>query len=320
MPILSIIIPIYNAQNHLSQTIESVIYQSFKSFELILVDDGSTDSSLKICKDYALKDDRIIIKTQNNKGVSSARNNGLSVSTGQWVYFLDSDDLLNIEFINDISVFFDSDVDVIQFGSKRTINNEFVSYRQTLTNGGLKITSGINEFIETSNIGALCVWLHVINKKLIDKNKIKFYEDMQHNEDMLFIYQVLAASNKHVFIGKTLHTQRLIANSLSRSPISELKINNRLLLVDRLLDTYQRNPKELKILMHEANDLLKWYFGSLLELEKSEGKKITRFNKKYRFFYLENKSSLNTCFSKLGSIDIRIVLLLLKIRHLIFRR
>ena len=91
---ISIIIPIYNAQQYLDHTIESVLNQTFTSFELILVNDGSTDESERICKKWKKQDDRIKYIYQSNSGVTAARAKGLSVASGVWVMFCDSDDLL----------------------------------------------------------------------------------------------------------------------------------------------------------------------------------------------------------------------------------
>lgn len=91
---LSIIVPVYNVEKYIGECIESIINQKKIDFELILVNDGSTDDSLKVCKEYEIKDDRIIIIDQANQGVSSARNNGLKIANGKYIMFVDSDDLL----------------------------------------------------------------------------------------------------------------------------------------------------------------------------------------------------------------------------------
>ncbi len=93
-PEVSIIVPVYNAEKFLRECVESVLAQSFTDWELLLVDDGSTDSSLSICRHYAQTDDRIKVISQQNGGVSSARNEGLEMAKGKYVFFLDADDEL----------------------------------------------------------------------------------------------------------------------------------------------------------------------------------------------------------------------------------
>ena len=91
---ISIIVPIYNAEKTLSQTLNSIRNQSYNNFEVLLIDDGSSDGSSKICKLYVSLDNRFNYVYQHNKGVSSARNEGLKVANGDYVIFVDSDDTL----------------------------------------------------------------------------------------------------------------------------------------------------------------------------------------------------------------------------------
>ena len=91
---VSIIMPVYNAEKFLPRSIESVIHQSYRPIELILVNDGSTDSSEAICRKYALEDPRIKVLSQKNKGPAAARNRGVRQASGDFVFFLDADDFL----------------------------------------------------------------------------------------------------------------------------------------------------------------------------------------------------------------------------------
>jgi glycosyltransferase involved in cell wall biosynthesis len=317
MSTISIIIPIYNAEKYLKQVIQSVLAQSYKDFELILVDDGSTDLSSQICKQFAIQDGRIRTIGQKNQGVSTARNTGLSVAKGKWAYFLDSDDLLEPNCLEEVSKLFDSNVDIIQFGARLIENSITTSHRQTLDAGCEKIVNGFSEFINTSDIGALCVWLHIIKMDVINKNEITFDEGMNHNEDMLFMYNVLISSKRCAFIGKTLHSQNLIKNSLSRSPISNKKINDRLLLVRRVFDLVNNNPSFSVAIEAEGNKLLKRYFGSLLDFQIHYRSNLYEHNLSYKMFFNDYKALINTWFSKIGSLDVRLVVFILKVKFLL---
>ena len=92
--LVSIIVPVYNVEDYLTECIESAIKQTYHNLEIILVDDGSTDTSGKICDMYACKDDRIKVFHKQNGGLSDARNTGIEKATGEYIYFLDSDDML----------------------------------------------------------------------------------------------------------------------------------------------------------------------------------------------------------------------------------
>ncbi|HJA50079.1 MAG TPA: glycosyltransferase, partial [Candidatus Fusicatenibacter intestinipullorum] len=94
---ISVIIPVYNVEKYLKRCLDSVINQTYKNLEIILIDDGSTDNSGKICDEYAQKDERIIVIHKENGGVSSARNKGLDICIGDYISFIDSDDWINLE-------------------------------------------------------------------------------------------------------------------------------------------------------------------------------------------------------------------------------
>lgn len=98
-PTISVIIPVYNVELYLRKCLDSLLNQTFKNFEAICINDGSTDSSLDILKEYKEKDDRFIVIDQENGGVSNARNNGIAISKGEYVYFLDGDDYLDDDFL-----------------------------------------------------------------------------------------------------------------------------------------------------------------------------------------------------------------------------
>lgn len=109
-PVLSVIVPVYNTKEPLPRCIDSILSQSFSDFELLLVDDGSTDGSGAVCDEYSAKDNRVRVFHKENGGVSSARNVGLENANGQWLTFLDSDDWIEEVFFQ---VPFDSDVDLL---------------------------------------------------------------------------------------------------------------------------------------------------------------------------------------------------------------
>ena len=114
---VSVTVPVYNVQNYLAKCIESVLAQTYKNFELILVDDGSTDCSSQICDCYQQKDSRIKVIHKDNGGLSSARNAGLDVSEGKYIYFLDSDDYIEPNLLEEtISIMEDKQCDMVSFG------------------------------------------------------------------------------------------------------------------------------------------------------------------------------------------------------------
>ena len=97
MPLFSVIVPVYNAEQTIERCINSILKQTVEDFELILIDDGSADSSFSICQDSAQQDSRIILFSQSNKGVSSARNKGIELSSGDYLVFVDSEIYIGYE-------------------------------------------------------------------------------------------------------------------------------------------------------------------------------------------------------------------------------
>ena len=99
---ISVIVPVYQVEVYLEKCIESILKQSYKELELILVDDGSRDRSGEICDEFALKDPRVKVIHQRNQGVSAARNKGLAYASGEWITFVDSDDYVSENLLKDL--------------------------------------------------------------------------------------------------------------------------------------------------------------------------------------------------------------------------
>ena len=117
-PTISVIVPIYNAEAYLAKCIESLIHQTYRALQIILVNDGSTDQSQAIAEQYAAEDSRIEIHIQPNKGQSAARNHGLKYATGKWISFVDADDFIDQDFYSHILADI-ADKDCVQIGYKR---------------------------------------------------------------------------------------------------------------------------------------------------------------------------------------------------------
>ena len=101
-PLISVVVPVYNVEQYLKKCLDSIIKQKYNNLEIIIVNDGSTDNSQKICQEYVKKDKRIKLITQKNQGLSAARNTGIDNAHGKYISFVDSDDYLDLEFINEL--------------------------------------------------------------------------------------------------------------------------------------------------------------------------------------------------------------------------
>ena len=206
---ISIIIPIYNASETLSRAIDSVISQKEQNFELILVDDGSTDNSLQICNEYALKDSRIKVIHQVNAGVSVARNNGIINSQGYFLGFVDSDDwiepkmyydLLNIAKHKNVDIII-CDATTIYSNGKREIDTITQLNNDCLLN---KIDISSNLLIEIAGSSWRCIYRN--NKDILFPLNIKFSEDRIFN-----LYQI--GNSKKIYYTKKAYYNRWISSN-----------------------------------------------------------------------------------------------------------
>ena len=192
MPEISVIVPVYNVEKYLSECIESVLAQTFSNFELILVDDGSTDSSGDICDSYAKRDLRIKVIHKANGGVSSARNVGINASNGKYITFIDSDDAVDKDFFKIADQEINSrDIDVYISGlSMETWQDEEIISTQKygIANAG---QYSIKKLLDNLEIGypLICIcgpWCKLFRSEIIKKNSIKFDTSMSLGVDTNF--------------------------------------------------------------------------------------------------------------------------------------
>ena len=131
---ISVIIPVYNTEKYLHRCIDSVLAQTYQDFELLLIDDGSKDSSGAICDEYAAKDARVRVFHKENGGVSSARRMGVAHSSGEYVYFVDSDDSILPDALQEMLKCVQSDVDIVVFDSRLDGSYSSIEYAEQLLN------------------------------------------------------------------------------------------------------------------------------------------------------------------------------------------
>lgn len=183
---ISIIIPIYNAEKYLRCCIESIIAQTFTDFELLLIDDGSKDNSGAICDEYAAKDARIRVFHKENGGVSSARNLGLDNAKGEWITFIDSDDWVKQDYLYSMISQPDADLimssfDIIENVEEWDNNIECKIYTKN------EIKNFIDIYIYTAN---LCSpWCKLFRSSLI--NQLRFNSNISFAEDTIFVFEYL---------------------------------------------------------------------------------------------------------------------------------
>lgn len=199
IPVVSIIVPVFNTGQYLSQCIESILSQSYCSFELLLIDDGSTDESGAICDEYAKKDSRIRVFHKENGGVSSARNFGLDNAIGEWIYFVDSDDAILPDGLQTLVNAIGDKVDIVLGGYLRiSCDGTVLSSIPDQTRMVLSKKESLKTIYEPYSIvypylGYMCIRL--FRNKIIQKNHLRFDTSIAIKEDTLFTVQYICRSN-----------------------------------------------------------------------------------------------------------------------------
>ena len=206
MPKVSIILPVYNAEKYLRETIDSVLVQTYGDFELIAINDGSKDNSLSILKEYAKKDERIVIIDKPNTGVSDTRNVGISIAKGEYVAFLDADDLYDASYLSVLlSVVEEKKAEVVvcEYETFRTVRKERFDKNRQVEASLTTIEELLNEGIMTS------MQIKLFSKEVLDKNDIKLAKNMTFGEDLFFCWKACLVSKAIYKIPQKLYGYRL---------------------------------------------------------------------------------------------------------------
>lgn len=198
---VSIIIPVYNAEAHICQCLDSILDQKFKDYELLLIDDGSTDNSEHICNEYAEKDIRVKVYHQKNSGVSAARNKGLENSNGEWITFVDSDDYIREDYFVDIEKH--ENADWILLNIEREINNQH-NFFLKFKNSYFRLNSFIDKYSLYPDFPS--PWGRFFKSQIINKNDVRFNNDLKFGEDAVFnldylqYCQIIYTSNSSSYV------------------------------------------------------------------------------------------------------------------------
>lgn len=219
MKYFSVIVPIYNVENYLEKCIESVITQNYSDFELILVDDGSTDKSGEICDLYSNRENIRVIHKQNG-GISSARNAGIMEAQGEWCVFVDSDDYIGDK--NFLSKLHERSInkDVVIYGSSHFIDGTDKVIRLKYTklekiNTLNNITKQLKYLNSTNNI-SVSAGTHAIRRKFIEENSLMFDETINNCEDVIWLFRIMLLSPRISALDGNQYFYRIRKNSLSR--------------------------------------------------------------------------------------------------------
>ena len=195
---VSVIIPLYNVEKYIELCLSSFENQKYKDFEIVVINDGSTDNSVSIVEDYIGKSQmRIKLIHQKNSGVSAARNKGIDNSKGQYICFVDSDDMVVPSYLSDMTeILINRNIDMVICGVKSISEESSRSIYESDNNSIIEIDSheALTRFLYRDiNPG---IWSLMINRKVIDRNNLRFAEGYRYSEDIEMIFKIIANSNR----------------------------------------------------------------------------------------------------------------------------
>lgn len=208
-PKISVIVPVYNVERFLKRCLDSICNQTYRNLEIICIDDGSTDASSDILREYKEQDSRIILITQPNQGLSAARNAGLKVATGEWITGVDSDDYISLDAYQKISERFQPDIDIIWFGI------------EPVGEGGMKNSSWLNSYVwgkktptwELVSATNCFFWNKLWRKSFLDAHPTEFPVGLQY-EDAYFYFTLAPHARNIYFILEKLYFYYQRADSI----------------------------------------------------------------------------------------------------------
>lgn len=282
LPLVSIVVPIYKVEKYLNQCVDSIISQTYKNIEIILVDDGSPDGCGDICDYYSSFDKRVKVIHKENAGVSSARNSGVEVARGEYLYFCDSDDYLNtdaIEKLLNVALAENADVVFFEPTTFQDSIDEIDNFNWSRSRY-YKSDTGINQFITLNQNDDYhpCVWAHFYRMKYITENSISFTNNIIHEDD-LYLIEVYLHNGFFAHCHERLYNRRVHPNSImtTQSDIhSEKRYLSALVIsktIDEKKDLLKRDSEFFSIVLRHCIQMTVNFYNNLSD----------RYKRKYTF-------------------------------------
>lgn len=254
--LISVIVPVYKVEKYISKCIESILKQSYFDIELLLVDDGSPDNSGKICDYYATIDKRVRVIHQSNQGVSRARNAALRTAQGKWVTFVDSDDTININYIENLvtaNPLFDKWTLAVSGATRIDRNTNVCKWERKFDNRTISLRWLSKE--DYQSLDSILIFGTILGKlynlEIIRSAGLQFNEQLPLNEDQLFFFKYLKYINKIVSnnnVGYNYYTDGSASLSTRRHPYNKRITAYKELhqAYEVLLNTFKLQPSALK--------------------------------------------------------------------------
>lgn len=258
---ISIIMPVYNAENYIRQSINSILSQSFKDFELILVNDGSTDNSEKICNEYRMKYNFIKLVSKKNGGAASARNAGLDIAKGKYIAFADSDDILHRDMYSILyKIAEENNTDIVicnflNINSKENV--DLIEYKDIDNIQIFNNIEALNSIYQGFNVRMIVPWNKIYKKDLFKMNRFK---EGRICEDEFLAHKILYEAKKIAYVDLVLYYYVQTENSVMRKPLSKKNLDSVYAFKNRV-DFFKE--KKLEELLYRAQVI---YYNEFFQL------------------------------------------------------
>jgi len=255
-PLFSIILPIYNVEKYIDRCMNTILNQEFSDYEIILVDDGSTDSCPELCDRYGEFSKKIKVLHKKNGGLSSARNAGLNIAAGKYIFWLDSDDYLPMGTLKQLGeILYKNDVDILKFNYIRQPDNIVIN---SILKPGSYDRKQIEEIViplalKNTSEFIMSAWSHIYKREFIKKNNLNFVSERQiGSEDYLFNLHAFLAANSLLAIKGALYDYDYREGSLSQKYRENLieKYRQLYISMQKLVTQYHVFDRYFKMLQY----------------------------------------------------------------------
>lgn len=239
LPLISVVVPVYNVEKYVAKCLKSIIGQSYKNLEILVVDDGSTDGSGRICDEFMSNDSRIRVIHQKNGGLSIARNVGIEKARGEFVCFVDSDDYVKENFVKKLYeavLRWGADVAVCGYEEKNGSSSVDVLSKEEVLSGE---EATIKLLVQQENIDVIA-WNKVYRRELFTKSGVRFPEGMKY-EDSLTTYKLLSLAKRVVYISEASYVYLRRDDSITKSDKKEESLKMRELAARSAVDYFKKN-------------------------------------------------------------------------------
>ena len=265
-PLISVIVPVYKVEKYLDECVESIVDQTYRNLEIILVDDGSPDNCPQMCDDWAKKDERIYVIHKENGGLSSARNAGLDRCKGEYVTFVDSDDWINLSFIQVLlNALLEVQADMAACCMTSVFEKDGARTYEIADNGKNAVLTneeGLDNLFRFPSTFNICACGKIIRKSVFFD--LRFKEGVLH-EDEFMAHHLWGACHKTICLKQPLYYYRQTRGSITKSKYSEKRLDGVCAVIERIKyaeTKFKRRYSELFLNLFSKLEVGYYYLGN----------------------------------------------------------